>query len=162
MDIFYEFHIHFGPPIHHIKATIFLKTSKVFTLANMSGPIASRTCSQKARSRTRTHEASQRSIALIGSRTSELTVVANYDIFVLGTDESVSHDINEILEASFSGNEDDNITLSATSPIINASFFTPKIFRENRHDFIVYRSSSDRRIGVCFRQRRFMATFQAN
>ena len=74
-------------------------------------------------------EASQRSIALIGSRTSELTVIANNDILVLKTGETVSHVNNETPETSFSSTEDNNMTLPATSPIYIASFLTTKIFR---------------------------------
>ena len=60
IDIFYEFLSHFDPPIHHFKATIFHKTSNAYAVILIS-------------------------LTIIGSRTSELTVVAIKDILVLRT-----------------------------------------------------------------------------
>ena len=74
------------------KLQFFTKLIQSFSPANISVPTASRVRSQTAR--LRTHEASERSIAFIGLRILELTVVANIDICVPETEETVSHDTN--------------------------------------------------------------------
>ena len=71
---------------------------------------------------------------VIGSRTLELTVVANKDILVPEVEETVSNDINKSPETCFSSAEDHNIEIPATSPItISPPVYSQLRFLERTH-----------------------------